>query len=148
MGKETHIQWCDSSNNPQMGCEGCELVKGQTKPKCYAKVLTDRYAGLKGWPENFETPKIFMDRVPKMVQWPDLINTDRKDKPWLNGYPRLIFLKSFFTFLAKYPIPVIKITRKTTFGRYCIYSSGFIVAGSSSGTSYPFCFFPKTDTFT
>jgi protein gp37 len=75
-----------------MGCEGCELVKGQEKPKCYAKVLTDRYAGLKGWPVNFETPKIFMDRVPKMLQWSDLTNTDRTDKPWLNGYPRLIFL--------------------------------------------------------
>lgn len=92
MAKETHIQWCDSSNNTQMGCEGCELVKGLEKPKCYAKVLTDRYAGLKGWPVNFETPKIFLDRVPKMVQWTDLTNTDRKDKPWLNGYPRLIFL--------------------------------------------------------
>jgi len=104
MGKETHIQWCDSSNNPQMGCEGCELVKGQSKPKCYAKVLTDRYAGLKGWPDNFETPKIFMDRVPKMVQWPDLTNTDRKYKPWLNGYPRLIFLNDMGdTFSAGMP---------------------------------------------
>jgi len=92
MGKHTHIQWCDSSNNPQMGCEGCELVKGQAKPKCYAKVLTDRYAGLKGWPDSFETPKIFMDRIPRMIQWTDLTGIERGDKPWLNGYPRIVFL--------------------------------------------------------
>lgn len=104
MSKETHIQWCDSSNNPQMGCEGCELVKGWDKPKCYAKTLTDRYAGLKGWPENFETPKIFMDRVPKMIQWSDLTGTDRPEKPWLNGYPRLIFLNDMGdTFSAGMP---------------------------------------------
>lgn len=92
MSKETHIQWCDSSNNPQMGCEGCELVKGQKVIKCYAKVLVDRYKGLPGWPENFETPKIFMDRVPKMVAWSDLTGIDRPGKPWLNKMPRIIFL--------------------------------------------------------
>lgn len=91
MGKNTHIQWCDSSQNPQMGCEGCELVKGKEVPTCYAKTLVDRYKGLPGWPENFETPKIFLDRVPKMVAWSDLTGINRPDKPWLNGMPRLIF---------------------------------------------------------
>jgi protein gp37 len=92
MGKETHIQWCDSSNNPQMGCEGCELVKGQDVPKCYAKTLVDRYKGLPGWPENFETPKIFMDRVPKMLSWSDLTGQCRPGKPWLDNMPRIVFL--------------------------------------------------------
>lgn len=92
MGKDTHIQWCDDSNNIQMGCEGCELVKGLQKPKCYAKVMTDRYAGLKGWPEKFEVPKIFMERIPKMINWPDLTGKDRPENPWLNGLSRLIFL--------------------------------------------------------
>ncbi len=89
----TDIQWCDSSANVQMGCEGCELVKGQDKPKCYAKTLTDRWAGTnKGWPLSFEQPRIFMDRVPKMLSWNDLSGQLRQNKPWLDGMPRLIFL--------------------------------------------------------
>lgn len=92
MSKETGIQWCDSSSNPVMGCEGCELVNGQDVPKCYAKTLTDHYAGLKGWPEAFEKPKIFMDRLQPMLNWPDLTGTDRPNKPWLNGLPRIVFL--------------------------------------------------------
>ena len=92
MAIDTDIQWCDSTANPQMGCEGCELVKGQEFPKCYAKQLTDRYKGLKGWPESFEQPKIFPERVKKMLQWKDLTGSIRPDKPWLNGMPRVIFL--------------------------------------------------------
>lgn len=93
MAKETGIQWCDSTINLQMGCEGCELVNGQQVIKCYAKTLTDRYAGVnRGWPEAFEKPKIFMDRLPKVISWPDLTGTDRPEKPWLNGLPRIVFL--------------------------------------------------------
>jgi protein gp37 len=93
MAKDTDIQWCDSTNNAQMGCEGCELIKGQKVPKCYAESLTRRWAGKnKGWPIAFNQPRIFMDRVPKMVQWPDLTGTSRLVKPWLDGMPRLIFL--------------------------------------------------------
>lgn len=93
MAKETAIQWCDSSVNPSMGCEGCELVNGQEVPKCYAKTLTDRYAGVnKGWPEAFDKPKLFLDRLQPMLQWPDLTGTDRPNKPWLNGLPRIVFL--------------------------------------------------------
>ncbi len=92
MGSKTGIQWCDSSINLQMGCEGCELVNGQEIVKCYAKILTDRYAGRNGWPEAFEKPKIFMDRIPQMLSWPDLTGTDRLEKLWLNGLPRIVFL--------------------------------------------------------
>lgn len=92
MGKETGIQWCDSTINIQMGCEGCELIKGQKTPKCYAKVLTDRYAGMKGWVNKFEEPKIFMERIPKMLAWNDLTDKPRENKEWLNGLPRLIFM--------------------------------------------------------
>jgi protein gp37 len=91
MSKDTHIQWCDSTQNPQMGCEGCELVKGE-KIICYAKMMTDRYAGRKGWPEAFEKPKIFMERVQPMLDWPDLTDDVRQEKTWLNGMPRIIFL--------------------------------------------------------
>lgn len=92
MSEKTDIQWCDSTGNLQMGCEGCELIKGQTKPKCYAKGLTDRYAGLKGWPLSFEQPKIFPERLSKILRWKDLKGTERIEKPWLNGMPRVIFL--------------------------------------------------------
>ncbi len=90
--KETKIQWADSTGNIQMGCEGCELVKGRVKPVCYAKVLTDRYAGSKGWPDAFEKPKLFLERLPKILSWPDLTGVERPGKPWLNGLPRVIFL--------------------------------------------------------
>lgn len=91
MAINTGIQWCDSTGNPQMGCEGCELRKGKRKT-CYAGSLTDRYQGLKGWPVNFETPKLFLERMPKILNYSDLTGTDRPDKPWLNGMPRIIFL--------------------------------------------------------
>ena len=94
MGKDTYIQWCDSTNNVQMGCEGCELLKGKSKGDiiCYAAVLTARYEGLKGWPETFTRPKLFMERLPKMISWPDLTGKPRLLKPWLDNYPRIIFL--------------------------------------------------------
>jgi len=90
----TNIQWCDSSLNLEAGCEGCELIKGPNKElrKCYAAVMTDRYQGLNGWPEQFEKPKLFLERLPKALKWSDLTGKDRPDKPWLNGYPRIIFL--------------------------------------------------------
>lgn len=98
MGVITGIQWCDSTQNLQMGCEGCELIKGadiasgERKPSCYAGTLTDRYAGRKGWPEAFTKPSIFPERLGPMLNWPDITGKDRQDKPWLNGLPRIIFL--------------------------------------------------------
>lgn len=92
MSINTKIQWCDSTGNIQAGCEGCELVKGQTKPKCYAKIMTDRYAGKKGWPEQFEKPKLFLERLPGILNWSNLKGKNRPEKPWLNGLPRVIFL--------------------------------------------------------
>lgn len=91
MGLITHIQWCDSSLNIQMGCEGCELVKGGDVT-CYAKIMTDRYGGRKGWPDSFEQPKLFLHRLDELKKWPDLTGKDRPGKPWLNGMPRLVFL--------------------------------------------------------
>lgn len=92
MSEHTNIQWCDSTGNIQMGCEGCELVKGKKVPTCYAENLTKRYKGNKGWPDAFDKPKLFLERLPKILKWSDLTGKDRPAKPWLNGMPRLIFL--------------------------------------------------------
>lgn len=77
-----------------MGCDGCELWNEATGVKvCYAGTLTDRYGGhSKGYPAKFTEPKLFPERIAKMLRWSDLTGTDREDKPWLNGHPRLIFL--------------------------------------------------------
>lgn len=90
--EDTKIQWCDSTLNIQMGCEGCELVKGREIPVCYAKTMTDRYKGQKGWPKTFEQPRIFIDRLMQAAKWKDLTGSIRQKKPWLNGNPRMIFL--------------------------------------------------------
>jgi len=94
MPEHTNIEWCDSTHNIQMGCEGCELSSKANKgiARCYAEVLTNRYGGRKGWPDTFMKPKVFLERLPKMLKWNDLTGTDRTDKPWLNGMPRIIFL--------------------------------------------------------
>lgn len=94
MGKDTDIEWCDSTLNLQMGCDGCELWNLKTGVKiCYAGTLTERYAGVNsGWPEAFDKPKLFLNRLDAALKWPDLTGKDRPNKPWLNGKPRLIFL--------------------------------------------------------
>lgn len=93
MGKETDIEWCDSTLNLQMGCDGCELWNRRRNTRhCYAGALTDVYAGLKGWPKRFEEPAIFLDRLGPALRWRDLTGQARPGKPWLDGMPRLIFL--------------------------------------------------------
>jgi len=42
MGKKTTIQWCDSTINPTMGCDGCELWD-QNRKSCYAGILHKRF---------------------------------------------------------------------------------------------------------
>jgi protein gp37 len=98
MAKTTQIEWCDSSVNPEIGCDGCELWRVNPKEPnrsvllCYAGKLTEQYAGLPGWPVNFTTPKIFPGRVEEAAKWGDLTNKDRPEKPWLTGMPRVIFV--------------------------------------------------------
>jgi protein gp37 len=92
MAETTKIQWCDSTLNIQMGCEGCELSSKQGPAKCYAEIMTDRYQGRNGWPETFMKPKLFLERLAPALRWKDLTGQDRKDKPWIPCYPRLIFL--------------------------------------------------------
>jgi protein gp37 len=103
MGKNTNIEWCDDTVNGQMGCDGCELYS-PARPDdatCYAYHLVTKYAAAsqrkeknpgKGWPESFDKPALFPERIEAACRWPDLTGTARADKPWLDGMPRVIFL--------------------------------------------------------
>ena len=88
MGIKTNIDYCDSTCNLMVGCDGCELLPGH----CYAAKLVGRYAGHKGWPKDFSKPELFLDRLDEALRWRDLTGTERPEKPWLNGMPRIIFL--------------------------------------------------------
>ncbi|MFG0336251.1 MAG: DUF5131 family protein [Maioricimonas sp. JB049] len=92
MSASTKIQWCDSTCNPTMGCDGCELWTAKVK-KCYAGTLHVRFGGTStGYAATFEDVTRFPGRMEQATRWADLTGTDRRDKPWLNGYPRLIFV--------------------------------------------------------
>lgn len=93
MGINTKIEWCDSTLSIEVGCQGCELWRpSQGQKTCYAGQLVERYGGQKGWPTSFDKPVIFPERLEKAMRWPDLRGTKRPSKPWLDGYPRMIFL--------------------------------------------------------
>jgi protein gp37 len=94
MSITTKIQWCDSTVNPTMGCEGCELWNPKTGVrKCYAGTLHVRFGGVtKGYSPTFEELTFWPGRMAEAAAWPDLTGMARKDKPWLDGLPRLIFV--------------------------------------------------------
>lgn len=102
MAKETPIQWCDSTANPTMGCDGCELWNSRAKI-CYAGHLHQRHGGTnKGYSPKFEILTQYPGRMAKAAAWwPDLRGTDRTDKPWMNGLPRLIFVSDMSDALSK-----------------------------------------------
>lgn len=87
MGIKTNIQWCDSTVSLAVGCDGCELGE-----HCYARTLVGRFAGKPGWPERFDRPQLYPERLEVALRWPDLTGTKRPGKPWLDGLPRVIFL--------------------------------------------------------
>jgi len=116
MAISTKIQWCDSTCNPTMGCDGCELWYHHTK-KCYAGVLHRRFGkSIKGYAPSFEQVTLFPGRMATAAQWRDLSGQCRPDKPWLNDYPRLIFVSDMsdalssavdFAYLKKEVIDVV-----------------------------------------
>ena len=95
MAEFSPIEWCDSTHNLQMGCNGCELwIPKKGFKRCYAGLMTERkvtQGPMKGWPVRFEEPTIFPERMKDLRRWKDLTGTTRPDKPWLDGYPRIIF---------------------------------------------------------
>lgn len=102
MGKDTTIQWADSTVNPTMGCDGCELWKPGVGGTCYAGVLHQRYGGTnKGFSPTFEQLTFYPGRMAKAAAWSDLSGTDRPDKPWLNGLPRVIFVSDMSDALSR-----------------------------------------------
>jgi protein gp37 len=92
MSIKTKIQWCDSTVNPTMGCDGCELWD-LPRRSCYAGTLHTRFGGVTpGYAPTFEEVTLFPGRTAEASRWADLTGTTRTDKPWLNGLPRLIFV--------------------------------------------------------
>lgn len=93
MGAKTAIEYADSTDNPVVGCSGCELYHPEPgKNRCYAATLCNRRCGMKGWPQMFTQPEYYPHRIEQALGWKDLTGTDREDKPWLNGYPRVVFV--------------------------------------------------------
>lgn len=106
MSKKSNGEFWDSSANWMIGCQGCELAMPHytEQPKhvmmpdaqrCYAwQIVTqvNRKGGNKGMPPDFFEP-MFKPEAIRALNWSDLRGTDRTDppKPWLDGYPRIIF---------------------------------------------------------
>ena len=92
MSIKTKIQWCDSTVNPTMGCDGCEIWGAQRK-SCYAGTLHVRFGGVTpGYSPRFEQLTLFPGRVAQACGWSDLTGERRAEKPWLDGVPRVIFV--------------------------------------------------------
>ena len=86
---KSSIEWCDSTVNPTMGCDGCELWS-TTNKICYAGRIHDRQAGQPGFAPDFEHVTEFPGRMAEAAVWPDLTGQTRPKKPWLDGLPRMI----------------------------------------------------------
>ncbi|OJH38265.1 DUF5131 family protein [Cystobacter ferrugineus] len=100
MSKTTTIQWCDSTVNPTMGCNGCELWVPERR-SCYAGKLHDRYGGRTGYAPSFAQVTRFPGRMAQAARWTDLAGCSRSDNPWLDGSPRLIFVSDMSDALSK-----------------------------------------------
>ncbi len=101
MSLTTKIQWVDSTVNPTMGCDGCELWDSHRR-SCYAGILHVRFGGRsKGYAPRFEEVTTFPGRMAAAARWSDLIDAPRPDKPWLDGRPRLIFISDMSDALSK-----------------------------------------------
>lgn len=92
MSERTAIQWCHSTINPVMGCGGCELWN-ESRKGCYAGVLHGtRGVTNPGFAHPFDNPTLFAGRTRRAARWCDLAGRADPEKPWLDGWPRLIFV--------------------------------------------------------
>lgn len=94
MSKKTDIEWTDSTVNPTLGCNGCELWSATTGVKhCYAGGMTIRFGRSNpGLADDFDVVATAPGRMVEAAAWSDLRGDRRPDKPWLDGLPRLIFV--------------------------------------------------------
>lgn len=94
MGRDTLIEWCDSTVNGSSGCDGCELWNAE-KRICYAGNLqTVRLSKSlpKLYSPDFSEVRMIPGRFAQAASWSDLRGVERPTKPWLNGKPRCIFV--------------------------------------------------------
>lgn len=93
MAEKSSIGYIDSSINPIRGCGGCELWNPKTNTKiCYAGRMISRWSNGSAWPDEFAKPIFINGQLEKTHNWSDLTGQARMGKPWLNGYPRVIFV--------------------------------------------------------
>ena len=90
MAKITSIEYCTSTSNPVPGCNGCELLNQKLGVEmCYAFQLWKRYNVTSGYPNDFFSPGVWKNRIEQVFKWKN--EPQSKSKPWLQGYPRIIF---------------------------------------------------------
>jgi len=101
MSKTTLIQWCDSSVNPTMGCDGCELWNNQRR-SCYAgRQHVIRGGSNPGFSPRFDIVTRFRGRMAKAARWSDLRGRVRDDGPWKDRQPRMIFVSDMSDALSE-----------------------------------------------
>jgi protein gp37 len=104
VSNHTPIEWADSTVNPVMGCDGCELWMPEAKvpvKKCYAGQLHQVRAGRPGYADRFDEPKLFPGRMAAAARWSDLRGVHRPDKPWFNAGPRVILVSDMGDALSR-----------------------------------------------
>jgi protein gp37 len=109
MSAKTGIEWCDSTVNPITGCDGCELwaellASGRLGGPCYAGNYHEQRLA-RAWPglysSTFTEVRLVPGRMAKAAALSDLAGTKRPDKPWLDGFPRVIFVEDMGDLFSK-----------------------------------------------
>jgi hypothetical protein len=73
MSIKTKIQWCDSTCNPTMGCDGCELWSSK-RQTCYAGLLHLRYGGTNpGFAPEFGQVTLFPGRMADLLKGYEMV---------------------------------------------------------------------------
>lgn len=92
MSVTTPIHIADSTCNPIMGCDGCELWNSD-RESCYAGVQHEMYGGVRvGYSPTFKQITRWPGRMAEAARLSNLAGLRRNEKPWLDGLPRLIFV--------------------------------------------------------
>jgi protein gp37 len=100
----TAIHWADSTVNPTMGCDGCELWERDPKGihNCYTGKQHTIYGGSHlGYAADFLEPTLHPGRVAKAAELEDLRGKRRPGRPWLDALLRIIFLSDMGDALSK-----------------------------------------------